>query len=96
MRLTRNVGILLPKERYWDIPESEEINVDILETTKFDDKDEGEIQKTSKVDDKIQDIKRNLGKERKEMKGIVLGLCHLRNGLLWYQGKIWIPNEEGI
>jgi len=32
-RLPRNVGILLPKERYWDIPETEEIKLDILETT---------------------------------------------------------------
>jgi len=34
-RLTQNVGILLPKERYWDIPENEEIRLDILETTEF-------------------------------------------------------------
>jgi len=34
-RLTRNVGSLLPKERYWDIPEEEEIRLNILETTGF-------------------------------------------------------------
>jgi len=56
-RLTRNVGILLPKERYWDIPETEEIKLDVLETTEFQDKDEGEIQKASNVDNEIQDIK---------------------------------------
>jgi len=28
-RLTRNVGILLPKERQWDMPETEEIKLDI-------------------------------------------------------------------
>jgi len=39
-RLTRNVGILLPKERYWDIPETEEIKLDVLETTQFQDKNE--------------------------------------------------------
>jgi len=49
-RLTRNVGILLPKERYWDIPDTEEIKLDILETTEFQDKDEGEIQKASNAD----------------------------------------------
>jgi len=32
-RLSRNVGILLPKERYWDIPETEEIKLGVLETT---------------------------------------------------------------
>jgi len=68
-RLTRNVGTLLPKERYWDIPENEEIKLDILETTEFQDKNEGEIQKASNVDKEIQDIKRNLDHGRKEMKG---------------------------
>ena len=63
------MGILLPKERYWDIPKREEIKLDILETTRFQDKNEGEIQKASNVDKEIQDIKRNLDHGRKEMKG---------------------------
>jgi len=95
-RLTRNTGILLPKERYWDNPETEEIKLDLLETTEFQDKDSGEIQKASKVDDEIQDIKRDLHEGRKERKGIPLGLCQWKDGLLWYQGKIWIPKGEGI
>jgi len=95
-RLTQNTGILLPKEGYWDIPETEEIKVDLLETTEFQDKDEGEIQKASNVDNEIQDIKRNLDEGRKELKGIALGLCQWKDGLLWYQGKIWIPKDEGI
>jgi len=74
-RLTRNVGVLLPKERYWDIQETEEIKLDILETTEFQDKDKGEIQKASKVDNDIQEIKRNLDEGRQEMKGVALGLC---------------------
>jgi len=90
------VGILLPKERYWDIPETEEIKLDLLETTDFKDQDEGEIQKARNVDTEIQDIKRNLDEGRKEMKGRALELCQWKDGLLWYQGKIWIPNEEGI
>jgi len=49
-QLTRNVGILLSKERYWDIPETEVIKVDILEPTEFRDKEKGEIQKASKND----------------------------------------------
>ena len=48
------------------------------------------------MDDKIQDIKRNLDEGRKEMKGIAMGLCQWKDCLLWYQGKIWIPNNEGI
>jgi len=38
--LTRNVGILLPKERYRKIPETEEIKLDVLEATELQDKDE--------------------------------------------------------
>jgi len=52
-RLTRNVGILLPKKRYWDIPETEEIRLNILETTGCRDKDEGKIQKASRNDNEI-------------------------------------------
>jgi len=81
-RLTRNVGILLPKERYWDIPETEKIKLDLLETTEFQDKDVGEIQKASNDDEGIQDIKKNLDEGRKEMKGIALGVCQWNDGLL--------------
>jgi len=84
------------KEPYWDIPETEEIKLDVLERTEFQDKDEGEIQKASNIDKEIQDIKGHLDEGRKEMKGIALGLCQWKDGLLWYQEKIWIPNEEGI
>jgi len=95
-RLTRNAGILLPKETYWDILDREEINLARLETTDFRDKKEGVIQKASNEDAEIQDIKRNLDEGRKEMKGVALGLCQWKDDLLWYQGKIWIPNNEGI
>jgi len=95
-RQTQNVGILLPKERYPDIPETEDIKLDIMETTEFQDKDEGEMPKASNVDNNIQDIQRNLDEGTKEMKGIALGLCHWKVGLLWYQGKIWIPNNQGM
>jgi len=94
--LTQNVGILLPKEQYRDIPESEEIKLNILGTTEFRDKDEGEIQKASKDNNEIQDIKRNLDEGKREMKGIALGLCQWKDDLLCYQGRIWIPNDEGI
>jgi len=30
------------------------------------------------------------------MKGIALGLAQWKDGLLWYQGKIWIPNDKGL
>jgi len=47
------VGILPPKERYWDITEIEEIKLDRLETSEFQDKDEGEIKKESKDNNQI-------------------------------------------
>jgi len=90
------VGIILQKERYWDILDTKEIKMDMLETTKFADKDEGEIQKASNDDAEIQDVKRNLDEGRKEMKGVAMGLCQWKDGLLWYPGKIWIPSDEGI
>ena len=67
-----------------------------METTEFRDKDEGEIQKASKNDNEIQDIKSNLDEGKTEMKGIALGLCEWKDDLLWHQGKIWIPKDEGI
>ena len=82
-RLTRNVGILLPKERYPDIPGTEEIRLDVLKTTEFQDQDEGEIQKASNLDHEINDIKRNLDEGSKEMKGIALGRCQWKDSLLW-------------
>ena len=90
------MGILLPKERYWDIPDTEEIKLDVLETTEFQEKNEGEIEEASMDNNEIQDIKRNTDEGKKEMKEIALGLCQGKKDLLWYQGRIWIPTDEGI
>ena len=30
------------------------------------------------------------------MKGVALGLCQWKDGYLWYQGKIWIPEKEEL
>jgi len=30
------------------------------------------------------------------MKGVALGICQWKDGLLWYQGKIWTPNEDKL
>jgi len=30
------------------------------------------------------------------MKGVALGLCQWKDEYLWQQGKIWVPNKEGI
>ena len=76
-------------------PETDEVTLDVLEKTEFQDKDEGEIQKASNVDNEIQDIKRNWDEGSKEMKGIALGLCQGKDGLLWYQGKIGYQRTKG-
>jgi len=68
-RHTRNVGILLPNDRYWDIKDTEDIRIDIVETTKFRDKDEGEIEKASKNDNEIQGIKKKPGRREDRNEG---------------------------
>jgi len=67
-----------------------------LETTKFQDRNEGEIQNASNVDDEIQDIKRNLEEGRKGMKGIVLGLCQWKDDLGGNQEMIGIQKDKRI
>ena len=94
-RHTRNFGALLPRE-CWDTPEGEEIKIEEMELAEFQDKDEETIQQAYKIDKEIQAIKDNLEKGVKEMKGIALGLCQWKDEHLWYQGKIWIPNDEGL
>jgi len=44
-----------------------------LETTEFQDKDKGEIQKASNVDIEIHDIKRKLGRMKKRNEGNSVG-----------------------
>jgi len=74
-RLPRNVGSLLLKEHYQEMPDAEEMILDLFETTEFQDKDEGEIQKASKMDKEINDMKGNYDKAEQKLKGIALGLC---------------------
>jgi len=74
-RVTRNVGILRPKKGYWDISYTEASKINLLETTEFQDKDEGNIEISSKIDDQIQYIQRNLDKGGREMKENAVGLC---------------------
>jgi len=67
-----------------------------METITFETNNEEEISNESAKDKEIQTIKKALNKGNKEMKGVVLGLCQWKDGYLWHQGKIWIPNNEGI
>ena len=67
-----------------------------MELAEFQDKDEGRIQQAYDKGDEIQTIKKNVEKGVAEMKGRALRLCECRNEHLWYQGKIWIPNNEEL
>jgi len=89
-RLTQKERILLPKEKYFDT------SIQEMETINFKTDDEEEISNETAKDDEIQTIKEALDKGNKEMKGVALGLCQWKDGYLWHQGKIWIPNNEGI
>ena len=55
-KLGRRRGILLPKEKYWDIPENEDIKLEEMELAEFQDKDEGRIRQAYDKDNEIQAI----------------------------------------
>ena len=95
-KLGKGRGILLPKEKYWDIPENEEIKLEEMELAEFQDTDKEKIQQAYNRDDEIQAIKKNLEKGVQEMKGVALGLCEWKDEHLWYQGKIIISNNEEL
>ena len=95
-KIGRRRGILLPKEKYWDIPEDGEIKIEEMELAEFQDKVERRIQKAYNKDNEIQKIKDNLKKVIKEMKGLALRLCKWEDKHLWYQGNIWIQNDKEL
>jgi len=76
--------------------ESFDARIQEMETITFETNNEEEISNESAKDKEIQTIKEALNKGNKEMKGVALGLCQWKDGHLWDQGKIWIPNNEGI
>ena len=57
-KIGKRRGIPLPKEKYWDIPENEEIKLEEIELAEFQDKDEEKIQQAYDKDDEIQPSKR--------------------------------------
>jgi len=89
-RLTQKEGILLPKEKYFDT------DIHEMEMMRFEETNDKEIQNKLARNEEIQKIRKALDEGSKEMKGIALGLCQWKDGYLWHQGKIWVPNNEGI
>ena len=57
---------------------------------------EEELEKESERDEQIQRIRKALNDKEKEMKGVVLGMCQWQDKKLWYQGKVWVPEDEKI
>jgi len=62
-----------------------------LEETRYE-----ELGNETAQNEETQAIRKALEQRDKEMKGVALGLCQWKDEYLWHQGKIWVPNKEGI
>ena len=89
-RNTQMEQILLP-EHYL-----EKIKIEAMALTELHDENEDMIRNAYGIDQQILNIKNALDKRIKEMKGVALGLCEWKDEHLWYEGKIWIPEDEGL
>ena len=85
-RVTQKERILLLPKYFSQIEEIEIMEIE----------EESNIQQESSRDITIQNMQQELEKGTKKMKGITLGLCQWKDGYLWYQGKIWVPDKEKI
>ena len=74
----------------------EDTKIEVIELSSWHNKNKDQIKQTYQKDTQIQKIKEALEKEEKEMKGVALGLWHWKDEHLWYEGKIWIPEDEGL
>jgi len=77
---------LLPKEQYFEV----------IETVELQSNEKELLQEAATQDLEQQAIKNALEEGKTEMKGVSLGLCQWKDGLLRYQGKIWTPNEDKL
>jgi len=67
-----------------------------METIRLEETRHEELRDETGRNEEIQTIRKALERGDKEMKGVALGLCQWKDEHLWYQGKIWVPNNEGI
>ena len=86
-RNTQMEQIILP-EHYF-----ENIEIKAMELTEFHDKNGDMIRSAYRKDQQILNIKNALDKGIKEIKGVTLGLYKWKDEHLWYEGKIWIPED---
>jgi hypothetical protein len=75
--------------------EFDELNLRIVTTTEATEKEVGsnllqEIQKGQVEDEKIQEIKRNITEEKSS------GFSEDEEGVLWYKGRICVPNAKEL
>jgi len=89
-RLTQKERILLPKEKYF------ETSIQEMETTRLEETSYEELRNETAQNEEIQTIRKALQRGDREMKGVALGLCQWKDEYLLHQGKIWVPNKEGI
>ena len=62
----------------------------------FQDKDEEGIRRASQKDKRIQDIGKALETGERKMKRVALRWCEWREGCLYYETKVWIPEDEPV
>jgi len=89
-RLTQKERILLPREKYFTT------SIQEMEAMRFDNTNDEELRHETARNEEIQTIRKALERGDKEMKKVALGLCQWKDGYQWHQGKIWVPNKEGI
>jgi len=89
-RLTQKERILLPKEIYF------ETSIQEMETITLEETSYEKLGQETAQNEEIQTIRKALERGDREMKGVALGLCQWKDEYLWHQGKIWVPNKEGI
>jgi len=89
-QLTQKESILLLSEKYFDT------SIQEMETIRPEEISHEELRYEMARNKEIQTIRKALERGDKEMKGVVLGLCQWKDEHLWYQGKIWVRNKEGI
>jgi len=89
-RITQKERILLLKEKYFDT------SIQEMETMRLEETSYEELRNETAGNEEIQTIRKALEQGDKEMKGVAVALCQWKVEYLWHQGKIWVPNKEGI
>src|SRR5437879_1094436 len=67
-----------------------------MEVDQIQDGKEEDLEKESEKDEQIQRIRKALNDKEKEIKGVALRMCQWEDKKLWYQGKVWVPENERI